>query len=335
MSNSTIGLKIADGTYYPILSEEAGIHKRLILTTVKDKQRNVQIDLYKGAGEKIEDATYVGSLVIENINEGPKGEPEIELIVGLDDDCILNAEACDLSSGEKQSLSVSLANLESEAMYDVPDFDLDEEVDYTGHISPEEATRLTKAETEEQEEFEPESDAEAAVEEEYTGRSAPSPLKILLFVIFGLALIAAITIGLISLFKSGDTVPQLQGNADSVQEAPPVIQPGPSVPQPVDAVSASGEKKTPDLETAAAAATSAEPQEPAVKTPAGNDTGPTAAIAEEKGVWYLIRRGDTLWDLSYSFYKNPYLYPRIAERNNIPNPRLIITGKKLFIPMGE
>ena len=51
MAGSTIGIKIADGSYYPVLAEGFTGTKRLTLTTVKDDQDRVQIDLYRGEGQ--------------------------------------------------------------------------------------------------------------------------------------------------------------------------------------------------------------------------------------------------------------------------------------------
>jgi nucleoid-associated protein YgaU len=54
--------------------------------------------------------------------------------------------------------------------------------------------------------------------------------------------------------------------------------------------------------------------------------------AEAEGIWYRIVWGDTLWDLAGTYYRNPWLYPRLAKANKIPNPDLIIAGHRLFIP---
>jgi nucleoid-associated protein YgaU len=51
-----------------------------------------------------------------------------------------------------------------------------------------------------------------------------------------------------------------------------------------------------------------------------------------EGVNYRIRWGDTLWDIADAFYRNPWLYPRIAKHNNIRNPNLIISGRTIRIP---
>jgi nucleoid-associated protein YgaU len=50
------------------------------------------------------------------------------------------------------------------------------------------------------------------------------------------------------------------------------------------------------------------------------------------GVWYKIRWGDTLWEISSSFYDNPWLYDQIADENEIPNPDKIFAEDSIFIP---
>ena len=84
MSDSTIGIKLADGSYYPIINEEdAPKRRKLVLTTAHDDQTNVQIDLFRGEGSNIKDALYIGSLFIENIEMAEKGEPDIDLVLEL------------------------------------------------------------------------------------------------------------------------------------------------------------------------------------------------------------------------------------------------------------
>lgn len=57
-----------------------------------------------------------------------------------------------------------------------------------------------------------------------------------------------------------------------------------------------------------------------------------APIAEENAV-YVIRQGDTLWDISSALLKDPFLWPFIWKANPyIANPDLIYPGNKLAIP---
>ncbi|MFW5688198.1 MAG: Hsp70 family protein [Spirochaetota bacterium] len=127
MDNSVIAVQIANGTFVPVLSTSSNKRRRLVVTTVRDNQTNVKIELYRGSGESMEDAEYVGSLVIDNIDPSDAGTPDVSVLLGVDESGNLNATARDNQSGEYQSLSVSLDRLEEEGGYDVPDFQLSDE----------------------------------------------------------------------------------------------------------------------------------------------------------------------------------------------------------------
>ena len=47
---------------------------------------------------------------------------------------------------------------------------------------------------------------------------------------------------------------------------------------------------------------------------------------------YVVKKGDTLWDLARKYYGNPYKWTRLADRNGVRNPRLLQIGKRLIIP---
>ena len=44
-----------------------------------------------------------------------------------------------------------------------------------------------------------------------------------------------------------------------------------------------------------------------------------AAVVAKGGVTYRIKRGDTLWDISATYYRNPWLYHKLARANSIGN----------------
>ena len=100
MANSVIAVRIADGSFVPVLMTESKIRRRLVLTTVNDSQTNVQIDLYRGSTEAMNDAEYIGSLMIDDIAPATHGEPDISLMLGVDGAGNLNATATDKASGE-------------------------------------------------------------------------------------------------------------------------------------------------------------------------------------------------------------------------------------------
>lgn len=59
----------------------------------------------------------------------------------------------------------------------------------------------------------------------------------------------------------------------------------------------------------------------------------SANEASPQDATYVIKKGDTLWDLAFEFLGTPYQWPRIWELNRyIQNPDLIFPGDRLVIP---
>ncbi len=126
MSDSVIAIRTADRKLVPVLSGPHGTKRRMVLTTVHENQPSVHIDLFQMESEQDQQSDYIGSLVIEHLTPAPAGEPDITLNIAIDEQGNLNATATDSSSGDYQSLSVSLRDSDS-AMQDLPDFSLSEE----------------------------------------------------------------------------------------------------------------------------------------------------------------------------------------------------------------
>ena len=60
-------------------------------------------------------------------------------------------------------------------------------------------------------------------------------------------------------------------------------------------------------------------------------TGVTGEVIEtETGIYYTVKKGDTLWDLSRKFSNSPYLWPDLWSGNaQIANPHRIYPGEKI------
>jgi len=99
--NSTIGLKIANGKFYPLIKENSNAEKRIILTNVFDNQQTLKVQLYKSKSSQMVDAIFIGSFIIDNIDPLPKGEAHIELTVSSYGNGDINAYAVQWNSGEK------------------------------------------------------------------------------------------------------------------------------------------------------------------------------------------------------------------------------------------
>jgi len=302
LKTENIGIRVADGTIFPVIEEGFSGQKKLILTTARDNQTAVQIDLYKGGGEKAEQDNYVGTLVIENITPAPKGNPEVEVVLGVDDSGNLNARASDILTGEQQSLSVSLESLLPQGSYDIPELAFDEELTESQEresVNNFEQELLTG-------ETYPIIDSDRR--REYIERKKRNPLLLIGFMVLCLFLIAILAF-FIYMGLKGTGVPALQGG--TVSELPAENNGGQAAKPPPPA-----EKQTETTE------------EKAVEQSA---TGQRSSPARP-GVWYKIKRGDTLWDISGTYYRNPWLFPKIARENRIMNPDIIFADQKIFIP---
>lgn len=99
---------------------------------------------------------------------------------------------------------------------------------------------------------------------------------------------------------------------EQTQQPPPAQEPAPESGQVIIPRSSSAE---------------AEPQ------PGQPEAQPTPQAQREKTGPYIIKEGDTLWDISNAFLRDPFLWPLLWKANPyITNPDLIYPGNKLAIP---
>ena len=319
----TIGIKIANGDFYPIVEENSTQKKRLVLTTVHDDQESVQIDFFRSISKSMLDAQYIGSLIVENLRPRSQGEPSIEVVISSDQEGNIAADAYDLDiGGEHQTLNVSLATMDSLGQGDgFPDFDLN----IGGPQTPSGLYNRTENKKEEQRKFP--------------------------WLIMGLAsLFVVLVIVMLWLFfldgrrtiRPAERVTQT-GRTES--PAPPVVQPPqPPAPQPEVPPPVSQQSQPPAPPPVEVTVTPPVIQAPVtppvppaqpvrrVRPPAPVSSYKVPAVIPRNGVVYQIQWGDTLWDISAAFYRNPWLYPRIARYNNIRNPDMIISGFNIRIP---
>ncbi len=106
----SIGIKLADGSFYPILDEGSLETKDLEVTTVKDNQTKVQIDLYRSETNSMDDAEYVDSLEITHLRPHPNGEPSLSLQLNLDSNNKLHAQMKDPETGKSSETQIALVS---------------------------------------------------------------------------------------------------------------------------------------------------------------------------------------------------------------------------------
>ena len=326
---SNIGVKIANGEFYPILEENSQVKKRLILSTVHDNQLSVQIDLYRSASGVMADAQYIGSIVVEKIKPKVKGEPSIELVISSNKNGDIVADAIDLdtsSGGEHYVLTVSLKSLdETSRDMEIPDFELE--------VNDKPPSGLYQQ--------------ASVIREEQPRRSFTW-----LFILIGIIVILGLLAGWLFFFGGKEKLSSLIGNSSqTVQQvfnSPPEPAREPEIAKLPDPVVEPARQPEPVKEPEPVAQPAAaepvpvilavpEPPAPIAATVSRRTPAPVlsynvpSAIPRE-GVNYVVRWGDTLWDISLAFYRDPWQYQRIAQHNNIRNPNYIISGRTIRIP---
>ena len=319
-----IGIKIANGDFYPIIEEEFPVEKRLVLTTVHDRQKSVQIDLFRSEFKTMMDAQYIGSLVIENIKPRPRGEPSIEMLISIDSKGNIHADAyipSDLDNGEHHILNVSLKTMDSQGEnINFPDFDIENDLfsSSDGFFSSSNPPNLSSG-------------------KKSRGKKFTWLIMICatILVIIAIAAIWYFFLGGAEMFStSAIEEPSLEQSDLSklITEEEILVPPaGQILPQEIF-------EKTipPDVPIF-----QAKPAEP-VKTetapirrvhpPAPVLSYKVPAVIPKGGTRYLVRWGDTLWEIAQAFYRNPWLYKEIARANDIKNPDHIVTGFWVKIP---
>jgi hypothetical protein len=337
---STIGIKIANGEFYSILTENSVAKKRLVLTTVHDNQESVHIDLYNSKTATIQNALYIGRLVVEHIKSKSKGEASIELVISSNEHGEIIADAIDLdATGMAQHLQVSLTAPPVGLLEDVSSINTDFVLEH-----------------------------ENAPPSALYDQPAKKKKTWLVLLIIGVALIILLFLLWFFLLRGKNATSDAQTAPTTPEVVVPLPAPSPVLPQPApvevpqEAPPASDTASlTPEVaewvieippektasETASKTLEEVEappvisapveappPAEPVVRTrrnpPVASYKVPTTI--PRAGAPYRIRWGDTLWDISEAFYRNPWLYPRIARFNSIRNPDLIISGRIIRIP---
>jgi LysM repeat protein len=321
---SNIGIKIANGEFYPLLEENSSIKKKLVLSTVHDNQLSVQIDLYRSLAGNMTDAQYIGSIVVENIKPKPKGEPSIELVISSNENGDIVADAIDLETGaEHYVLTVSLKSIdETSRDLEIPDFDVDANEESTSGLYQHAKTKL---------------------------KEKPHRSFTWFFILIGLIIILGLVAGWLFFLGGMEKVePIINNPVQSVLElfkktTQPAWEPETAIR--IEPVGELHEKPPesagePVLQTSEPAsvqilAAQSDPPEPKVQTTQKNTSVFLNNIPDEiprEGVNYVIKWGDTLWDISEAFYRDPWQYRRIANQNNIRNPNNIISGRIIRIP---
>lgn len=106
----TIGIKLADGSFYPLLEEGKPSKKSINLTTVQDNQTIVHVDVYRSETGTMEGAEYIDTLEIKDLKPHSNGDPSFNLDIGIDENNELSANIHDPETGNANKTQVELSS---------------------------------------------------------------------------------------------------------------------------------------------------------------------------------------------------------------------------------
>lgn len=412
----SIGIKLADGSFYPILDDKGS--KILELTTVKDNQDIVQIDLYRSESGTMEDAEYVDTLEIKNFPAKAQGEPTMNLSISLDENDVLNAKVEDVDSGKSSGTTVQLVSRPT-SINDTPDYKIKDTKDFS-LPTVEDLDKIPESlpPVQEATEEKPQENSDNKDEKTFnlpdidsviptstpTKDESTTPISEKDDSYFALPDFDKAD----DPFSTGDTRQEIR---DYLKD-PIFDDPAFTAPKLEESKKTSGDDSSSnqmdfsglyDKETMEGHSAQTEepqgrgrgylvlcalcalicllstlawlfvipsrfnllknskqkPQEVAAlvpQTPAPTvEVLPPPVVAEVdrvvvspvpeivpekppvnpkkmKDIIHIVKWGDTLWDLSQTYYRTPWKYKKIAEYNHIPNPDLILSGTKITIP---
>lgn len=324
MSDFNIGIRVADGTFYPVLPERSEKKRKVVLTTVKDNQDSVKIDLFRGQGNDMENPEYIGTLVIDHIEPAGSKEPNIELVMQLDPEGNLEATASDDVTGERQSFSVSLQKEGPVEDFSMPDFEIDNDFD----TDEDDYTQIEGAH--------PSPTANQIIQEyqELKQQSFRPPLAVfILLIALGLVIVTGGAF-LIYQFFRGNPVPPLatdkQDKTEALVSETPVKNENIMIDKAKNTEEQAVSEKTIKEEKISPKESISKNQESS-----SEQSGKVLDLSGIRigGVFYRLRWGDTLWGLAYSFYNNPWLFNEILKANEgILDPDKIKAGDQIVIP---
>ena len=110
-----LGIKLADGSFFPIMDDNHVRRRRVVLSVAQEGQLSAQVNLVRKDGE-IEQ--YLGSLVVDEVE--PNGE--IEFVLGSDGSGGVQATLRGTPDGEQQRLQTTITETaDDDLTFTLPD----------------------------------------------------------------------------------------------------------------------------------------------------------------------------------------------------------------------
>ena len=104
----SLGVEVKGGLFERLIDKNTTIptEESKIFTTAQANQTQVQIRVFQGEREIAEENELLGAFALQGIPPAPAGTPQIEVSFNIDENGIVNVEAEDKGSGNKEDITI-------------------------------------------------------------------------------------------------------------------------------------------------------------------------------------------------------------------------------------
>ena len=105
----SLGIETIGGVFLPIITRNSIVptQKKQVVTTTQDNQATIEFQVYEGERAMTKDNRLLGKFTLQGIKKAPRGQPQVEVQMDVDENAILQVKATDLDGGASESVEIA------------------------------------------------------------------------------------------------------------------------------------------------------------------------------------------------------------------------------------
>lgn len=105
----SLGIETIGGVMLPIITRNTIVpaSKKQQVTTTTDNQPTIEFQVYEGERAMTKDNRLLGKFTLQDIKKAPRGAPQVEVQMDVDENGILHVKATDLDGGSSESIEIA------------------------------------------------------------------------------------------------------------------------------------------------------------------------------------------------------------------------------------
>jgi heat shock protein 5 len=105
----SLGIETIGGVFLSIIPRNSIVptSKKQQVTTTQDNQPTIDFQVYEGERAMTKDNRLLGKFTLQGIKKAPRGQPQVEVQMDVDENGILHVKATDLDGGASESVEIA------------------------------------------------------------------------------------------------------------------------------------------------------------------------------------------------------------------------------------